>query len=135
MANDVLSVKLSELDERISSLHRRISSSQETSPAALQAEIALLRQECTANEQTLRSRLLGSRAAAVQKLAGSWTEIENQIQAARAVWDGGTADDADSEEKLLLAEYMLDFAMLAADHALLISLEAIATQLPDGEVS
>lgn len=135
MANDVLSVKLSELDERISSLHRRISSSQETSPAALQAEIALLRQECTANEQTLRSRLLGSRAAAVQKLAGSWTEIENQIQAARAVWDGNTADDADSEEKLLLAEYMLDFAMLAADHALLISLEAIATQLPDGEVS
>ena len=135
MANDVLSVKLSELDERISSLHRRIRSSQETSPAALQAEIALLRQECTANEQTLRSRLLGSRAAAVQKLAGSWTEIENQIQAARTVWDGNTADDADSEEKLLLAEYMLDFAMLAADHALLISLEAIATQLPDGEVS
>ena len=33
-----------------------------------------------------------------------------------------------AENKILMAEYLLDFAMLAADHALLTSLEAIKAQ-------
>ena len=38
-------------------------------------------------------------------------------------------EEAAAEEKLLLAEYALDFAHQAADRALLISMEAIDAQL------
>ena len=37
--------------------------------------------------------------------------------------------EAIAEEKILLAEYALDFVGLAANRALLLSMEAIATQI------
>ena len=40
---------------------------------------------------------------------------------------------AAAEEKTLLAEYALDFAMQAADHAILLSMEAIDAQLSETE--
>ena len=41
--------------------------------------------------------------------------------------------DAAAEENILLAEYALDFAMQAANRALLFSLEAIKAQFPQHE--
>ena len=38
-----------------------------------------------------------------------------------------------AEEKILYAEYALDFAMQAANHALLISLEAMDAQMEQQE--
>lgn len=59
--------------------------------------------------------------------------MEQVIQGAKAQLEAMAADnpdgDAMGEEKLLLAEYALDFAYQAADRALLLSMDAIDTQL------
>ena len=46
---------------------------------------------------------------------------------------GGERPYLSADEKALLAEYALDFAMQAADRALLLSLEAIDAQLTQQE--
>ena len=48
-------------------------------------------------------------------------------------WGQTPEEQAAAEEKILLAEYALDFAIYAADHALLISMEAIEAQLSQQE--
>lgn len=124
MAHEILSVKLCELDRRIGQLHSRISLSQTASPAQLADEIDRLHRECDAEDLTLRRRLEYSRALPAQQLAGLYTQAEDLIQSARSGWTG----DLGPDERLLVAEYVLDFALQAADRALLISLEAIAAQ-------
>lgn len=130
MAQEILGVKLCQLDDKISRLHSYIHQSQMVGSDHLCREIEAVRQECTASESVLKERLEHSKSSLVSVLAQSYRQAEQIIQNEReALWQH-TTDDPETalEEKLLLAEYALDFAYLASERALLLSLEAIAAQ-------
>ena len=129
MTHEILSVKLYELDKKLSQVHSRIQLSESASHGQIRAEIEALQRECKENELTLRNRLQFSKASAVTKLAGAYSEVEQLIQKAKAGW----IHDFSAEEKILLAEYALDFAMQAANHALLLSMEALDAEMTQQE--
>ena len=73
-----------------------------------------------------------SRAEVVATIARTYEEIQPCI---RHGWDalqtqvsGNDSMNEGAEKRILLAEYALDFAVQAANRALLLSMEAIATQ-------
>lgn len=137
MAHEILTVKLCELEEQFARLSSRIHRSEQADRDALRQEILALSEECAKTERTLREKLQLSRAEVVATLAASYEEIEEiirQTTAALAKQAAGREDaDFESEEKILLAEYALDFAVQAANRALLLSLEAIDAQPADRE--
>ena len=132
MANEILAVKLCELDRKVGELHGRIEQS-ETVPHEQHLRIS-----CKSNDQMLRNNLKFSRAQAVQKLSEAYSEIVQIVRETKNSmkypdWDSFQRETS-AEEKILLAEYALDFAMQAADHALLISMEAIDAQMTQQEL-
>ena len=66
-------------------------------------------------------------------MAQDYGRIEGIIRETKAkvqdMTDQNPDGQAGAEEKILLAEYALDFAQQAADRALLLSMEAIDAQL------
>ena len=137
MAHEILSVKLCELDEAMSRLHSRIQLSETAGRQRLRAEVESLRDECTEAEFALRDKLQHSRANVLTGLSEFYQDAERLVRQAKekiarpsAV---GQAETLNVEEKLLLAEYSLDFAVQAANRALLASLEAIEAQLAQEE--
>lgn len=137
MAHEILSVKLCELEDQLARLNSRIHMSETADRGQLQGEIQALRRECAETELTLRTKLRCSRSGLVGTLAGSYGEIEQSVRRAKdalkeqAASRGGK--QADAEEKLLLAEYALDFALQASNRALLLAMEAIDAQLAGQE--
>ena len=133
MAHEILTVKLCELEDQLTRLISRIHLSETADPQQLQPEIQALSRECAEAELALREKLQLSRAEVVTALAGTYREIEQIIQRAKSDLEARTASQGHAEdrveEKILLAEYTLDFAVQAANRALLLSLEAIAAQL------
>lgn len=133
MSHEMLTVKLCELDERIGRLHSRIYLSGFAQHDRIRNEIRELRQECEETDLTIRKKLKYSRAEAVSAISGAYDEIGTSIRRAKeelgktVTGEPGERDPA--EEKLLVAEYMLDFALQAADSALLSALEAIDAQM------
>ena len=118
MAHEILSVKLCELEEQLSRLSGRIHLSETAGHDQLRREIRALSKECEETEWTY-----GAIEQLIQK-----TKSELETQAA-----GREGGEAAAEEKILLAEYALDFALEAANRALLLSMEAIDTQLTSQE--
>lgn len=137
MAHEILSVKLCELDDQLSRLSSRIHLSETAGHDQLRQEIDALTKECAETELTLQKRLKLSKAEAVATLASTYGEIEQIIQRAKSTLKAQAVcrKDADyeAEEKILLAEYALDFAVQAANRALLLSMEAIDAQLINRE--
>ncbi len=137
VAHEILSVKLCELDDQLSRLSSRIHLSETAGHEQLRKEISALSKECAETELTLQKKLQLSRAEVVATLANTYEEIEQIIQKAKAGLEAQAVDreDADyrAEEKILLAEYALDFAVQAANRALLLAMEAIDAQLTDRE--
>lgn len=133
MAREILSIKLSQLDDRVAKLHQRIRMSETASHAQLQKEIRSLRQDCIRTEESLRENLQHSKSALTTWLAKDYGQMEAIIRRSRAQLEAeaqsAPGSEALAEEQLLLAEYALDFAHQAADRALLLSMEAIDTQL------
>lgn len=131
MANEVLSAKLSQLDDRFSRLHSRIQVSQTASRTRLCGEIKTLQKEYTQAEWALRRKLQMSKSGLVSVLFEEYQDIEDSILAAESRLKARTSGSSDTaaEAKLLLAEYALDFVLQAADRALLLALDAIATEL------
>lgn len=129
MAHGILSVKLYELDKRIGRLHSRIQMSESSDHDQIRAEVAALRRECAEEALTLRDKLRLSKVRAVAELSAAYAEVERTVQG--AIEGIGSADDGEfaSERKILLAEYALDFAMQAADCALLASMEALDAEM------
>lgn len=133
MAHEILSLKLCQLDERVGRLHSRIHLSETAGPGRLEQEISALERECLDEEAALRDSLRRSKSELISVLAQGCTQVERDIAQYRGQMsevlekspDGETA----MEERLLLAEYLLDFAHWAADHALLFSMKAIHAQL------
>ena len=84
----------------------------------------------------LRNELQFSKAGTVSKLAEAYAEVEQIIQKVKERIGRSSSkwgDELSVEEKILFAEYALDFAMQVANHALLISLEAIDAQMAQQE--
>lgn len=133
MAHEILSLKLCQLDERVGRLHSRIHLSETAGPGRLEQEISALERECLDEEAALRDSLRRSKSELISVLAQGCAQVERDIawsrrqlsEALEKSPDGETA----TEERLLLAEYLLDFAHWAADHALLFSMKAIDAQL------
>jgi hypothetical protein len=134
MAHEILSVKLCELEEQFSRLSSRIQLAEMADGDRLHQEIAALARDCAETELTLKKKLRMSRAELVSVLSDTYIEVEGCIERAKAkLTDKMSGKAAAAEEKTLLAEYALDFAMQAADHALLLSMEAIDAQLSETE--
>lgn len=78
-----------------------------------------------------------SKAAAVTKLSEAYSKVEQIIKKTKEEIGNPLSEDCNGsvpvEEKILLAEYALDFAMQISNHALLISMEAIDAQLTQQE--
>ncbi|MDO4324309.1 MAG: hypothetical protein Q4C61_17500 [Lachnospiraceae bacterium] len=137
MAQEMLSVKLCELDGRIAELHDRIQLSEGADRRQLEDEIRAVQQECRENEQVLRHRMKFSKAREVQQISEAYDRVEKIIrETQRAVCGAlpeGEAGKMPAEAMLLLAEYVLDFAIQAAEDAVLFSMEAIHAQLEQQE--
>lgn len=133
MAHEILSVKLCELDERFASIHSRIQMSELNSVSQLQPEVETLKKECTEHEMSVCGSLKRSKAAMPTALLSAYEQIEQivhtTLDSLRTASDDREDAEMSAEKLLLLAEYELDFTMLAADRALLIALEAIERQL------
>lgn len=133
MAREILSIKLSHLDDRMEKLHQRIRMSETASHTQLQKEIRSLKQDCIRTEEALRENLQHSKSELTTWLAKDYGQMEAIIRRSRARLEAeaqsAPGSEALAEAQLLLAEYALDFAHQAADRALLLSMEAIDTQL------
>ena len=134
MAQEILTAKLNELDRQLRKLHRQIQKSSPANSIRLRKELEQVRKECAENEKTLRCRLRFSRAGVVTGLAVSYNQVEQIIQETIDTIEApGVSQETAKEEKILLAEYALDFAMQAAGRALLLSLEAMEAQVEQQE--
>lgn len=143
MAHQILSVKMYELDKKMEQTHSRIQLAETMDIERLHQQIQDLRQECVENRITLENRLHHSKTGCVSKLANVFDQVEAAVG---KVMEAENLDlraenseqlNADflpgAEEKILTAEYALDFAMQAVNRALLVSLEAIEAQRKEDE--
>lgn len=133
MAHEILSVKLCQLDDELGMLHSRIRLGENAGHEQLSREIRQLSQECSEAALTLGDRLRLSKSEYASALYTYYEKIQELIREGcgrlQALAAQQPEECAQAEAKLLLAEYALDFAHQAAARALLISLEAIDSQL------
>lgn len=133
MAHEILSVKLCQLDERMERLHSRIHISETASRNRLQQEIDALTEECDQAEATLRESLARSKSGVASLIALGYDQVGRIIRSTKdrlqSIATANPDQEAAVEEKILLAEYALDFAHQAADRALLLSMDAISAQM------
>lgn len=113
-------------------VHSRIQLAEAMDAEKLRQQIGQIRQECEEkSDYSPQSASAIPRTECVMKLAKVYDEIENAVgrvlEAENMDIEKGKMLSG-TEEKILTAEYALDFAMQAANRALLISLEAIAAQ-------
>ena len=132
MTNDIFSVKLYEMDKAIGQIHSRVEQGEKDSPEQLAEDIRVLRNECRENRENLHNKMKYSKAKLVGRISEAYERVDQVIQEVQQQLGISFAEeqksDLSAENKILMAEYLLDFAMLAADHALLTSLEAIKAQ-------
>ena len=113
MACGNLDVKLLELDGRLARLRGGIAWF-EGADDRLRQEAELLRDACARQERALREQMQHSRAGDVVQMAQCHDRVAQEIACVRQA----------VQDRVLLAEYALDFAVQAADRALLCALEA-----------
>ena len=140
MAHEILSVKMYELDKKLELTHSRIQLADSMDTARLQQQIQQLRQECEENRIVLENRLHYSKTECVVKLARVFDQVEEAVEKVLKTENINLEQQPcnmlpGAEEKILTAEYALDFAMQAANRALLVSLEAIEAQRRQEEYS
>lgn len=133
MAQGILNAKLDELDRQLRKIHRKIQKSGSANPVRLRADLEQVRKEYAENEKALRNRLRFSRSGVVTGLSVSYNQVEQIIRETKNKMEMPGGQEAEKEEKILLAEYALDFAMQAAERALLLSLEAMEAQTKQQE--
>lgn len=135
MSYQVLTGKLCELEKRITKMQSCIQISESSNPQEIQAELESLKKEYVENVAALHNKLRYSRAEIISTLFNAYSEIEPVIRQTQEKIKEKAAcyDDKErsSENKLLLAEYELDFCMLSIERALMVSLDAIVAQLID----
>lgn len=132
MAHEILSVKLYELDQRVNQLHSRIQSSEPASWEEREEKIRVFQKECIENKMALHEKLRFSKSEKVRQISEAYDQIETIIEETQRKISASLSEETQkemcAEELILLAEYSLDFAMQAADDALLVSMRAIQKQ-------
>lgn len=132
MGHEILSVKLYELDKKFARLHSRIQLSETADLEQIEEELKAIQKECRENKLALYNKMKFSRSKKVKQLSEAYDKMEEIIEESRAQICGPLSDEEkenlSAEEQILLAEYSLDFAIMAADDALQMSLEAIHSQ-------
>ena len=129
MSHEIMSVKLCELDERIARLHSRVRLTETTDTAALRREVKSLERQCAETAMTLRQKLGYTKGTIAGELCETYETAENRMDGMRQRLEAIVArSEAPAEEETLLAEYALDFALLATERALLLSMKAICAQ-------
>ena len=129
MTHEVMNVKLCELDERIACLHSRVRLTETTEASALRQEAAALERQCSETALALRRKLDHTRGDVARELCETYEAIESRMDGmGRNLEAIFSRSEAPEEAETLLAEYALDFALLAADRALLLSRKAICAQ-------
>ena len=126
MAHSILSVKLRELDREVSSIHRRIHLAEAGPSAAARREYRQLLRAYTVKKHQTAKLLRCSQADSTRYLLEAYRGIEEIMAALQR--NLSQSGGSDAEEKLLWAEYALDFAAQAANRAVLLSLEAVNAQ-------
>ena len=123
MAHSILSVKLRELDREVSSIHRRIHLAEAGPSAAARREYRQLLRAYAAKKHQTAKLLRCSQADSTRYLLDAYRGMEEIMATLR---HNLSQTSGDAEEKLLWAEYALDFAAQAANRAVLLSLEAVS---------
>jgi len=138
VAHQLLTAKRLELEEHLDKFHSRIRISESSDYDQLQEEMKILREEYAKNERSLANKLNHSKRDVVNILLNAYREIERVIRQAQEEITASSEqieEEGFTENKLLLAEYEMDFSMQAIDRALIVSLDAIATELASMEES
>ena len=138
MAHEALSVKLHELDEKISRIYSRLLMIETADHDLVRSEKKEMLQECESLERTIKESLQNSESPIVAPFCDSYdklTEIAGEIRQKALAAGKASADGPieTTERKILMAEYALDFAVLSADHALLFSLDALDAMMTEEE--
>ena len=116
MTHEVMNVKLCELDERIACLHSRVRLTETTEASALRQEAAALERQCSETALALRRKLDHTRGDVARELCETYEAIESRMDGmGRNLEAIFSRSEAPEEAETLLAEYALDFALLAAD--------------------
>ena len=133
MAHEIISAKLYELDKKFAQLHNRIKLSETENKEEIEADIKLLSKECKECRLELDNNRKFSRASNLKPILAAYDKVEKIITELKEQFRDTISGKGTSEEKLLLAEYMLDFAVQEANEALLVSMKAICAQLKEQE--
>ena len=121
----MFAAKMIELDEKLRHLHERIDDGEHEDITALMGELNALTEEY--KQDAIRYRLKECKVPKIQALISMYNDVQERMHNA-AESDPEATWNENAENTALLAEYALDFAILAADRALLLSLKAIQEQ-------
>ncbi|HIU26204.1 MAG TPA: hypothetical protein IAC50_06915 [Candidatus Copromorpha excrementigallinarum] len=131
MAHEILSVKLCELDKRISRLKGNIQLSEMEDPDSLEEEIRRLEKETFVSRTALQDNIKRSRSSTMKAVSSAYEEISKitgEVREKIYGTDRQNTMETSAEQQILLAEYILDFALQTVQEALLISMKAIWLQ-------
>lgn len=134
MGEEILSVKLKELDEKMGTFHSKLQECETAGHILIRAEINNMEKVCAENEQNLYDEMRFSKSKVPQHFAQAYDQIMQVIQSTVSEINNWTDEDEELEEEtveelLLLAEYGIDFAMESVNRAFMMSLYAMDAQM------
>lgn len=130
----IFAAKLYELECQYGQFQGRMKVCQNEDHRRILEEMRQMRNECDKQGYILEQRMEGCRSRAVYKLAEAQLEYMNRTKEligsiADDIGGDGTTVEKEAEAKTLYAEYSIDFAVQAMNHALLAALTAIDAQM------
>lgn len=131
MAHEILSVKLCQADAQLAKLHSYIQSCECLSLERLSEEIIKLHKEVMNQENLVVSSLMQCKACIPEEFRREFESLRSkQAKILEELHQNIESKEEETriENKILVAEYGIDFAMLAANYALLLAMEAIEEQ-------
>jgi hypothetical protein len=137
MGQDTLTAKLNELQRQYGKMISFISLTDNHSLNQLEREITEAKRVYMKNRQCLSDKMLYSKSRASSEIAELYEHIDRKFQEVKdEVVCFHSRGKSDVEERILFAEYALDFAAISVYQALILSMEAIYAdkkQVMEGE--
>ena len=109
----MFAAKMIELDEKLRHLHERIDDGEHEDITALMGELNALTEEYNLEQDAIRYRLKECKVPKIQALISMYNDVQERMHNA-AESDPEATWNENAENTALLAEYALDFAILAA---------------------
>lgn len=135
MRQSFLTVKLHELENQHGKLQTRIRLCQKESREELQNELKRVQEECEEQDLLLEQSVENAHSKAVTALAKAQYTYDETVKEItekvlpESMHGRDSFQEEEAEEKMLYAEYSIDFAIRAVKNALQTSLAAIDAQL------